>query len=105
MDINGSKGIFRVHTDVYLHSCNELEHLCESNELSFLCSGPNWQQMCFSDKVHTHYCISGKMCAVPDEAAAICEILNVWMPYPQPLNSHALGVLNQLAIGWPGLES
>jgi hypothetical protein len=41
MDINGSKETFRVYIDVYPHSCSELECLGESNELSFLCRGPD----------------------------------------------------------------
>jgi hypothetical protein len=77
--MNGSKGIFGVHIGVYPHSCRELEHPCESNELSLLCRGPDWQQMCFNDSIQNHYCISGKACAIPDKAAAICEILNVQM--------------------------
>jgi hypothetical protein len=57
MDINGSKGIFRVHIDVYPHFCP-----CESSELSLLCRGSNKQQTCFSDSVQSHYCISDKTC-------------------------------------------
>jgi hypothetical protein len=44
-----------------------------------LCRGPNRQQTCFSDSSQSHYCISSKTCAIPDKAAAICEILNVQM--------------------------
>jgi hypothetical protein len=40
MDMNGSKGIFRMCIDVYLHSCSELEYPHGSNELSLLCRGP-----------------------------------------------------------------
>jgi hypothetical protein len=76
MNMSGSEGIFRVHIDVYLYSCSKLEHLHESNELSLLCRGPEWQQMHFSDSIQSHYCISR---SVPSQIAAICEILNAQM--------------------------
>jgi hypothetical protein len=46
MDMNGSKGTFKVRIDVYLHSCSKLECLCLSNELRFLRRGPDWQWTC-----------------------------------------------------------
>jgi hypothetical protein len=79
MDMNGSKGMFRICIDVYPHSCSELDHPHESNELRFLCRGPNQQWACFNDSIQSHYCISSKMCAVPDKTDAICEILNIQM--------------------------
>jgi hypothetical protein len=79
MDMNGSKGIFRVHIDVYPHSCSELVCPSESNELSFLCRGPNQQQTYFNNRIQKHYCIYGKTCVILDKAAAIREILNIHM--------------------------
>jgi hypothetical protein len=64
---------------VYPHSYSELEHPCDSNKLSLLCRGRNWQWLCFSDNLQSHYCISDKMCVFLDKAVAISEILNVWM--------------------------
>jgi hypothetical protein len=71
--------VFRVHIDVYPHSCSKLEHPRESKELNFLCRGPNQWLTCFGDSIQSHDCISSKMCAIPDKAATICEILNILM--------------------------
>jgi hypothetical protein len=33
----------------------------------------------FNDSVQSHYCISGKTCAISNKVVAISEILNAWM--------------------------
>jgi hypothetical protein len=72
------KVYLRVLIDVSLYSCSKLEHLHEINELSLLCRSPDWQWMGFNDSIQSHCCISGKTCAIPNKATAICELLNVW---------------------------
>jgi hypothetical protein len=106
MDIYSSEGIFRVHIDIYTQSCSELECSWESSKFSVLCRGPNQQQRPFDDSVQSHYCISSKMCAFLDKAAAIHEGLNIswligWSVKSEQLENTSSIISRQSCSGGP----
>jgi hypothetical protein len=77
--MNGCEGIFRVIINVYSYSYSKLECQHEGDKFNLLCRSPNWQWVSINNWLQSQHHITSKARAIPDKAAAIYEIFNIWI--------------------------